>query len=157
MTAREAASAYEIIWHKDWSGNPIYPATECPHSCGEQLSINQRLEPNKHKGRHIELDGIFCMECGTDTTGRLTVAEALHLCMEQHGWNRKVGERLYELARIHELELLDAPAIPIWCFYAFGWSGREIHKALNSGKLNPADMSEEVERLAEKVGAWRSQ
>jgi hypothetical protein len=147
-------STCEVIWHKDWS-RPICSPDKCNHDCGEQLSINQRLEQTGRNGRQIRLDGIFCMDCGSDTTGRFTITEALHLCMEQHGWNRKVGERLYDLASAHAAEILEAPAIPIWCFYAMGWSGRAVHEALNSGKLNPARMSDEVERLAKTVSEWK--
>jgi hypothetical protein len=148
-------SASTVIWEKTWDG-PVADAHHCEHDPAWVLTINQRLEAHGRKGRQIVLDGVFCMACGTEHTGRFTVAEALHLCMEQHGWNRKVGDRLYTLAEEHKAELIEAPAIPIWCFYAFGWTGREIHKALNSGKLNPARMSEEVEELAAKINPVRN-
>lgn len=149
-------ASFQVVWHKSWQGRPVLAPCKCGHECGEQLSINQRLEPNaKRGGHHIELSGIVCMDCGTDTTGRLTVAEALRLCMDQHGWNREVGLRLYDLASAHAADLMDAPAIPIWCLYAMGWSGREITKALNDGRLDPASMSEEVEELAGKVD-WQN-
>jgi hypothetical protein len=145
-------SATTVIWCKQWP-TEVTPAAQCSHEGSDALSINQRLEAagGCSNGRKIVMDGSFCMACGTDSTGRFTIAEAMHLCMEQHGWNRAVGERLYDLAKFHEQELLDSPAIPIWCFYAFGWSGREIHKALNGGKLKPAHMSEEVEQLAREI------
>lgn len=144
-------AGYTVHWLKEWGG-PILPAAECEHEGPDALTINQRLEPNaKGAGRHIALDGNFCMRCGTDSTGRFTIAEAMHLCMSQHGWNRPVGERLYDLAEHHKDELLQSGPIPIWCFSAFGMSGREIVDGLNNGTLLPGHMSEEVEQLADAI------
>ena len=153
-------SDYTVIWHKSWQDRPVCSPERCQHECGEQLSINQRLEPKFAKRPDgpfkIALDGIVCMDCGTDTTGNFAIAEALRLCMDQHGWNREVGLRLYDLACAHAAELMASPAIPIWCLYAMGWSGREITKALNDGRLNPASMSEEIEQLSDKINPFRS-
>lgn len=149
-------SGYQVVWHKSWQDRPVLASCKCPHECTEQLSIKQRLEPNKRGGGfHIELAGIVCMDCGTDTTGHFTVAEALRLCMDQHGWNREVGLRLYDLASAHAAELMGSPAIPIWCLYAMGWSGRQIVDALNAGTIKPTSMSEEVEETASKIN-WQN-
>jgi hypothetical protein len=147
-------SEFTVIWQRDYSDWPILDAATCEHEPTRVLTINQRLEPNKRGGgHHIELNGIFCMACGTDSAGRLTVAEAMRLCMDQHGWNRHVGDRLYDLAVAHKDELMQSPAIPLWCLYAFGMSGREIHEALNNGTLLHARMSDEIEQLASQVKA----
>jgi hypothetical protein len=66
------------------------------------------------------MDASFCLACGADSTGKLSLAEGLKACIDEHVWNREVGLRLYNLAQFHEAELMQARAIPIWCFYAFG-------------------------------------
>lgn len=144
-------SEFTVIWAKSWRDLPVLPAADCRHPGEHALSIKQRLEPAKGGGHRIAMDGSVCMACGTDSTGNFTVAEALRLCMDQHGWNREVGERLHDLAASHEEELMGSPAIPIWCLHAFGWTGREIVDALNSGQLKPARMREKVEALATEL------
>lgn len=140
-----------VHWHKSWDG-PVVPAAECRHEGPEALTINQRLERNaRGGGHHVALDGNFCMACGTDSTGRFTVAEAMRLCMDQHGWNRQVGLRLHDLAAAHKDKLMQSPVVAIWCFHALGWSGRQIVDALNAGTLIPANMSAEVEQLAAEI------
>lgn len=133
-----AEARVAIHWCKSWAGRPILSPDKCPHSGPDALTINQRLEPTK-RGRHvIAFDASICMACGTDSTGKLDLADGLRACMDQHGWNREVGLRLYDLAEFHEDKLMRAAAIPIWCLYAFGWTGRQVVEALNSGEIAPS-------------------
>lgn len=130
-------SRYQVIWTKRWEG-PILPVDKCPHSGPDALTINQRLDPAK-RGRHqIAMDASICMRCGADSTGNLSLAAGLAACMDEHGWNAAAGDRLYDLAARHEEALLQEDSVPIWAFYAFGWTGKQLVDALNAGQLKPA-------------------
>jgi hypothetical protein len=145
-------AAFTVIWAKSWQGRPIRQPAECRHGGEDALTINQRLEPrSRGRGSQIAVDGSVCMACGADSTGNFTLAEGLRLCMDQHGWNREAGLRLHDLAAFHKAELMGAPAIPIWCFHAFGWTGKQIVDALNAERLLPTRMSDSVEQLAAEL------
>lgn len=140
-----AEPSYTLHWTKTWHGAICEPE-QCKHSNefgSEVLSINQRLERTKRGGNAIHMDACICMNCGADITGHLSLAEGLRRCMDEHGWNREVGLRLYDLAEFHNDRLCDEAADdgvwPIWFLYAWGWSGKEIVDALNAGSLNAAE------------------
>lgn len=120
-----------ITWGKlAWHDGATTPPSECAHDGPDVLTINQRLEPHGN-GHRMACDGIVCMRCGSDPLKRLPLGVALARCMDEHGWNRKVGARLYELAEFRRDDLMQEPAIPIWCLDAWGLSGSEIAEALN--------------------------
>lgn len=121
---------YTVHWTKKWDG-PILPAAQCRHEGMDALTINQRLEPNaRGKGYHIELDGSLCMRCGTDSTGQLSLVEGLSRCMDQHGWNRETGLRLYGLVEFHKDALQQETRVPIWFAHAWDWDWQTIKAGL---------------------------
>lgn len=123
------APVIEVHWHKSWEGRAILPIGECRHEGPDALTLNQCIENGK-----IALDGVVCMCCGQTAQGRLTLKEGLAACMKEHGWNRQVGLRLYDLAEAHQDELREG-CCDMWMWYAFGFTGKEIVEMLNSGEL----------------------
>lgn len=102
-----------IVWIKDWEGEPVAGA-DCRHPATEVLNIGLRLERGRGPADRRN-DGVVCMLCGRDSTGRLTLVDGLARASEEHGWNRHVSERLFELIRAHRTEILatDEP-LPFW-------------------------------------------
>ena len=124
-------TGFQVVWRKlAWLDQPIISPAECNHAGPNVLTVNQRLEPHGN-GHRMACDGIVCMLCGADPLGRLPLGEAFARCMSEHGWNRKVGLRLYELAQFRREDLMRQTLVPVWCLDARVLSGGEIADALN--------------------------
>lgn len=128
-------SDFELVWLKRWDG-AVCPPQHCPHPTTEVLSINQRLESTVRGQHKIAMDGAICMNCGSDRQGHLGLIEGLSRCWDEHHLRPGVADRLYDLAASNEEALwAEGKQIPMWMMFAFGWTGREIVEALNSGEL----------------------
>ena len=83
----------------------IAPAdADCPHRPEWNLSLNVRLEAVNKNRKRAALDSIFCMRCGAFHTTFVEYDgwhDAFGDLWREIGWNRIIGERLMEFARLH--------------------------------------------------------
>lgn len=125
-------ASFTVTWVKTWDDRAVCDPTCCKHGPDRCLTIGQHLRP-KGKGHEIILAGNVCMDCGLDTTGQLDRVAALAAAWEEHGWNRAVGMRLYDIAKYHRTYFMQQSSVPIWFAAAWDIPAADIAAALSRG------------------------
>lgn len=123
-------ASFEVHYAATFDG-PICDPSACQHRPERKLTIRQELRPRaKGKGHEIVLGGFVCMDCGIDTAGQLDRVTALAECWDEHGWNRTIGMRLYEIAEFHREFFMRQSSVPIWFAAAWNVPVQQIAEAL---------------------------
>lgn len=132
---------YTVQYCVDWHDRPFAEPCTCRHPGPMALPINMRVEGIRGRSAIVN-DGVVCLDCGDDSTGKLDLAEGLNAAFAEMRHVFPFWQRINALVE-HRRDELAGQFLPLWMAGPLG---------LTSAQINEYVLAARVKRAAEYMG-----